>query len=187
VNEQDFTRRLESILESGLASTPLPALEPARARYRIATANLGRGHTPRLLVAVAATGLALCAGVVGAAASGTSPATLVSVAVHRVVIVFEEISNPRVPVPSTSFSEPGPPSAPGSEPIGVGLEPLATVGSGSAPESPSPATTEEPAPAPIEGAAPAPTNEPAPVTTEAPEPVPSETTEAQPFNTRLAF
>lgn len=159
MNEQNFTTRLEATLKQGLATVPLVALDPTSARYRTASAKVGRRTPRRLAVAIAAIGLASFTGMVGAAASGTSPVTLVSAAIHRIVIVFEQINTPAQPVGGAPSPDPGS-AAPGSQ------APAMQQGSGDADrgsqpsESPAPAPTEEPTPAPTEEPTPAPTEPP---------------------------
>jgi hypothetical protein len=149
MNEQNFTNRLEASLKRGMESVPLLALEPARARYRIAPAKLGRRLSTPLTVAIAAIGLTLFAGIMGAAASGTSPATVVSNAIHQVVVLVQQISVPPDSVRATPSPDPGSGPAGGSQP------PAMQQGPGGVPptepsESPTPAPTAEPTPAPTE-------------------------------------
>jgi hypothetical protein len=176
MNEPDFTDRLETSLERGLALVPLPAREPVNARYRIAAAKIGRRHAPRLTFAIAAVGLALFTSVVAAGASGTSPATVVSGAVHRVVVFVEQMTTPGQPVPPAPPSEPELRPAGVPEPTASGQEPVTTPGDGyraSPPaESPSPAPAAEPSPAPRSEPPTAPMEEPSPAPIEEPAPRP---------------
>lgn len=149
MNELQFTIRLEATLTRGIASVPLPALEPASARYRITAATIRRRARPRLTVAIAASGLALLAGTVGAAASGTSPSTVVTAAAHRVVMLVQGVT--------TGEAVPATPSPRASSRPATIAQPLVAApgpGDGDRASQPSdsgaPGASEEPAPAPIE-------------------------------------
>ena len=140
MNEHHFTTRLQATLNDGLASVPLAAMEPASARYRRSQAAVGRRPKTRLLVAVAAVGLALLTSVAGAAASGASPTNLVSTAVHRVVVLFEGTASPEPASPPTS-APPPPATAQGQGEVDRTSQPA---------DSPAPAPSEEPAPPPAD-------------------------------------
>jgi hypothetical protein len=148
MNEQNFTNMLQASLKRGMESVPLLALEPANARYRIAQAKVGR----RLLTApaaFAAIGLALLASLAGAAASGTSPATVMSEAIHQVVVLVQQISIPTESVRGTPSPDPGSSPAAGAQPPANQHGP-AEVQPSQPSESPTPAPTEEPTPPPTE-------------------------------------
>lgn len=128
MNDRDFTNRLETSLNRGMASVPLPAVEPANARYRIAASNAGRRPISRLTVVVAAVGMALLLGLAGSAASGAGPAYLLSATVHEVVVFVEQQTIPAEPAPAPPTSETSVPTASASSESGP--EPA------TAPESP---------------------------------------------------
>lgn len=150
MNEQNFTNRLEASLTRGMDSVPLPALEPASARYRIAPPKVGRRLRMPLTVAIAAIGLALCASLVGAAASGTSPAPAISEAIHHVVVLVRQISFPAEPARGAPSPDPASGPTDGSQP------PAAEQSSAPAPTAePTPVPAEEPTPPPTVEATPA--------------------------------
>jgi len=107
MNDRDFTNRLEASLNRGMPTVPLPAVEPVNARYRMTTSTAGRRSMPRLTIAVAAVGLALLMGLVAAAASGTSPAILLSTTVDKVIVFVEQVTTHGVSAPAPSARETG--------------------------------------------------------------------------------
>jgi hypothetical protein len=149
MNEQNFTNMLQASLKRGMESVPLLALEPANARYRIAQAKVGKRLLRPLTVAFAAIGLALLASLAGAAASGTSPATVMSEAIHQVVVLVQQISIPTESVRGTPSPDPGSSPAAGAQPSANQHGP-AEVQPSQPSESPTPAPTEEPTPPPTE-------------------------------------
>jgi outer membrane biosynthesis protein TonB len=122
MNDLDFTNRLDASLNRGMLSVPLPAVEPASARYRIAVSKLGRRPMFRLALGVAAVGMALLLGLAGSDPSGASPAYLLSATVHKVVVFVEQMTTPAGSGPATltgaagvapaSAREPRPATAP---------------------------------------------------------------------------
>jgi hypothetical protein len=138
--ERRFTRRLEANLERGLASVPLPAAAPASARYRISAPRVARRRVPRLGVAIAGIGLALVISL--AAASGTRPTELMSVAVNSIQVLVEKITRPASgnPAPPKALRK----AAPGPEPatMGQAQDPVMAAGRlESSSDSPSPTSS----------------------------------------------
>jgi hypothetical protein len=94
MNDRDFMRSIETTLERGMESVPLPATEPVSARYRDARPIVRRGAT-RATFAVAAVGLALLTSVgAAAAAENKSPITIVSTAVQSIEVELGQILSP---------------------------------------------------------------------------------------------
>jgi hypothetical protein len=143
VNDRVFTNQLEASLNRGMASVPLPAVEPADARYRMAAPKVSR-PTSRLTFAVAAVGLALLTGLAGSAASGPGPSILLSATVRQVVTMVEQLTSPREPAPATPTRDAEAQPAGGSDSSGSGHESVAAPGDLDRAAEPSEARSLEP-------------------------------------------
>lgn len=166
MNETDFTRRLETILERGMGSVPLPAAAPANARYRAAMGKVGSHGVPRFTVALAAIGLALLTSLVAVAASGASPAALESAAAHSIEVLIEK---------AAAFASGQPePASPVREAVpGAGNSPTTSPTDRPSPNpqdshvpgtlaSPEPSSPEDPTLSPPESPVPIPSDSPPP-------------------------
>ena len=145
--ERRFTQRLEASLERGLASVPLPAAAPASARYRSSAPRPARRRVPRLGIAIAGVGLVFVISL--AAASGTRPTELMSVAVNSIQVLVEKITGPASgnPAPAKSLRQVAPGPATGSEPakMGQAQDPVMAAGPfESSSDSPSPTSSLSP-------------------------------------------
>jgi len=182
---EKFMERVETILDRGMASVPLPAPEPVHARYRMAADRAVRRPATRVVVGMAAIGVALLTSVVGAAAvERESPITVVSTAIHSIGVQFENLLNPAASAPAVEPAAGTPPGAggtggnpqPTSAPVTVPLpspEPgVAPPQAGQPTPNPSPALSDSPAPAPSDSPAPTPSANPTPGPSDNPTPSP---------------
>jgi hypothetical protein len=176
MNDRDFMRSIETTLERGMESVPLPALEPVGARYRDARPIVRHGAT-RATLAVAAVGLALLTSVgAAAAAENESPVTIVSTAVRSIEVELEQILSPgpaAEPVRTITHGDSNGSSGgegnaqPGSTPVIVPLPSPEQPASG-----PAATPSDVPALSPSGNPTPAPSTEPTPIASDSPTPDP---------------
>jgi hypothetical protein len=171
---ENFTRRLEGSFQRGMATVATPAAEPEVARYRTAPDHRVRRPVTRFTVAFAAIGMGLLTSLVAAAASETSPTTIVSTAVYSMEKLVEQVLNPAVseqpPV------EPASPPTPGDLPTPGGTNdlPLGSV------------LTTIPMPSPDPGMAPQPADQTEPSQSESPPASPAIVPSPKPSDQPLA-